>query len=79
MWGEFKKVVPLDHRTYVRAYWRYLLGWGRAPARSLDPIVLKSLRRLAREEVDAYKLEASKGGKIFYPFPQNTNDPPDAA
>lgn len=83
MWGEFKEVQPPSHRLYVRAYWRYLLGWGvRPPAPPFPNIITRRLRARAREEVDAYKKAAAKGAKVFYPYPKpnpDPNPPPEAA
>lgn len=78
MWGSFEEVTPQAHRSYVRAYWRFLLGWGRVPLPTTvpDPTTRKRLRARAREEIHAYRKAASKGAKIFYPYP---TEPPDEA
>ena len=63
MWGEFKQIEQPDHRRYVRAYWRFLVGWGNPPKREdVPPEVGTYLRNIAKEEVLTYRRMASAQG-----------------
>lgn len=69
-WGTFPEVHRPVHRRYVRAYWRYLLGWGAAPDRSaVPPDMGAKLRVLAREEVVRYQasIDADHQAVVFGP------------
>jgi hypothetical protein len=63
VWGEFKQIEQPEHRRYIRAYWRFLVGWGNPPKRDSVPAdVGTRLRELAKEEVLAYRKQARDQG-----------------
>jgi hypothetical protein len=65
-WGSFEQVELPEHKRYVRAYWRFLLGWQDSPQPKPEGEVGRALRNLAREEVYRYREEAkAKGGKVI--------------
>lgn len=61
MWGAFKEVQKPPDRAYLLAYWRWLLGWGKAPSRGkLSPHRAAELRKLARAETKRYALHVKQ-------------------
>jgi hypothetical protein len=77
-WGQFEKVEQPD-RAYVRAYWRFLLGWGRKPEPPPDPAHAKALRRIAHEEVLSYRAyAATTNHRLITPFDDPPPTPPAA-
>lgn len=69
MWGDFPEVRHPQSRNFVRAYWRFLLGWGPAPRDTSLPARARQLLRLmARTEITAYRKwtkQQPRSGKVI--------------
>lgn len=56
-WGQFPEVTQPKHRSYIRSYWRFLLGWHPPPhSYGIRAEVARRLRLQARAEVISYRL-----------------------
>ncbi len=77
VWGSFSEFTSTRQRLYIRAYWRFLLGWQLPPARTgIHSQILRDLRRRAREEVHHYQdYVRFQGGAIVYAY-QEIRGPP---
>jgi hypothetical protein len=80
MWGTFPEVVQSNQRLYVRAYWRFLLGWGKPPPQPpLPKPLLRRLRLRAREEIIRYRIVAARSQRVINPLlPPDPPPPPPA-
>lgn len=80
MWGTFQEVSLPHERRYVRAYWRWLLGWARAPLPrgSIPSTRATDLRALARAERERYrKLVTESNGGALYDILKGWTRPPE--
>jgi hypothetical protein len=80
MWGQFPEVKHPLPRGYVRAYWRFLLGWCQPPPPPpLPPRTLRYLRLMARDEVFRYRASIVGGRATVYSFQPPYEPPPKKA
>ncbi len=76
-WGTFPSITDPDHRTYVRAFWRYLLGWEPSPPRPpSDRPLGRALRQTARAEIIDYRsATAAYGACTIYHLGRRIESP----